>query len=155
MGNYNKISIMNTLNTSSSRKTTLKVTAAMIGPGKKWEHYALNNNGKPIRHKMHVRTGDTVVVIAGEDKGVVEKVISVYQKSGRIKVQGVNILTKHVKATSEGQTGKINKVEGVIHQSNVMHWSSSKQVRSRIGHKMDESKNKKTRFIIKTGEVLE
>merc|ERR1719181_2363613 len=128
-----------------SREITVKVTAGMIGPGKRWEHFALTNNGKPKKHKMHVNTGDTVKVIAGQDKG-----IAVYPKSGRIKVQGVNILSKHVKATVDGQTGKINKVEGVIHQSNVMHWSSAKQVRSRLGHKTDETKNRKRRFLIKT-----
>merc|ERR1719456_1380771 len=134
---------------------TLKVTAGMIGPGKRWEHLPLNRNGKPIRHKMHLKTGDTVVEIAGDDKGKVEDVIAVYPKSGRVKLRGVNIVTKHVKPLSEGESGKINKIEGVIHQSNVMHWSNEKQVRSRIGHKTNEAtNNSKCRFLIKTGEIL-
>merc|ERR1712139_35608 len=109
--------------------------------------------GKSMKNKMNIKTGDTVIVIAGDDKGNVENVIAVYPKSGRIKVQGVNIVTKHVKPMSEGQSGKIKKVEGIIHQSNVMHWSREKQVRSRIGHKIDEAaNNKKVRFLIKTGE---
>lgn len=46
----------------------------MQGPGKKWEHYDLNKNGKPLRIPMHVRRGDTVQVIAGKDKGKVGEV---------------------------------------------------------------------------------
>lgn len=46
----------------------------MQGPGKRWEHYKLNHNKKPIRHDVHVRSGDTVVVIGGKDKGKVGKV---------------------------------------------------------------------------------
>jgi len=49
----------------------------MIGPGKKWEHYELSANGKPIRKNIHVKTGDTVVVIAGNDKGKVSEVTKV------------------------------------------------------------------------------
>ena len=47
------------------------------GPGKKWESYDLNKNGKPVRIPMHVKTGDTVVVIAGKDKGQVGEVSKV------------------------------------------------------------------------------
>ncbi len=44
------------------------------GPGKRWEHYKLNHNKKPVRHDIHVRSGDTVVVVGGKDKGKVGKV---------------------------------------------------------------------------------
>lgn len=47
------------------------------GPGKKWEHYELTKKGKPVRHPMHVKMGDTVVVIAGSEKGTVGKVSEV------------------------------------------------------------------------------
>lgn len=54
------------------------------GPGKKWESYDLNKNGKPLRVPMHVRKGDTVQIIAGKDKGKVGEVsvVSVWQTSG-------------------------------------------------------------------------
>jgi large subunit ribosomal protein L24 len=48
--------------------------AAAQGPGKKWEHYELNKNGKPLRIPMHVRKGDTVQIITGKDKGKVGEV---------------------------------------------------------------------------------
>merc|ERR1719335_1548879 len=131
-----------------SFQAKIQVTAGMIGPGKRWEHFEVNRNGKPIRHKMHVKKGDTVVVIAGDDKGTVENVTAVYPKSGRIRVQ-------RVKPMSEGETGKIKKVNGVIDQSNVMHWSREKQVRSRVGNKITADGNKKkVKFLIKSGEIL-
>lgn len=49
----------------------------MQGPGKKWEHYKLNKNGKPIRLPMHVRTGDFVQVIAGAEKGKTGEILKV------------------------------------------------------------------------------
>merc|ERR1712056_123637 len=89
---------------------------------------------------MHVKKGDTVVVIAGNYKSKVGEVKSVYSKTGRISVEGVRIVTKHIKPTNEGEKGKISKSEGVIHQSNVMHWSTDKQVRSRTGRKLIKGK---------------
>ena len=47
------------------------------GPGKAWEHYKVNKNGKVVRVKMHVKTGDTVVVIAGSEKGKVGEITKV------------------------------------------------------------------------------
>ena len=47
------------------------------GPGKKWESYELNKNGNPVRIPMHVKKGDTVVVITGRDKGKVGEVSQV------------------------------------------------------------------------------
>lgn len=47
------------------------------GPGKKWEHYELNKNGKPLRQQMHVQRGDLVQIIAGRDKGKTGKIINV------------------------------------------------------------------------------
>ena len=49
----------------------------MQGPGKKWEHYELTANGKPVRQTMHVKKGDTVQIIAGADKGKVGTIAKV------------------------------------------------------------------------------
>merc|ERR1712023_579424 len=110
----------------------------MIGPGKRWEHIPLTRNGKPIRQRMHVKKGDTVVIVSGDDKGEVSNVMSVYPKTGRIKVQGANIVTRYTKPTLEGESGKLNTLEGVIHHSNVMHWSANNKVRSRVGYKITD-----------------
>lgn len=47
------------------------------GPGKKWEHYETNKNGKVVRPTMHIRKGDTVQIIAGKDKGKVGQISKV------------------------------------------------------------------------------
>jgi large subunit ribosomal protein L24 len=119
---------------------------------KKWEKQALNQNGNPVRHAMHVKTNDKVVVITGADKGKVTEVVEVFTKSGTILCKDVNIKTKHVKPKGEGETGQIIQKEWPIHHSNVMHWSEAKQVRSRVGHKMVDGK--KVRVLKKTDEVL-
>ena len=66
----------------------VSVSAATLmllqGPGKKWESYDLNKNGKPVRIPMHVKTGDTVVVIAGKDKGKVGEVSKVRARVCRL-----------------------------------------------------------------------
>merc|ERR1712118_132629 len=61
--------------------------AGIVGPGKRWEHIPTNKNGKPPRQTMHVKKGDTVLVIAGNDKGKIGAVTTVYPKTGRIRVQ--------------------------------------------------------------------
>lgn len=52
-------------------------TSVMQGPGKKWEHYDLNKNGKPIRLPMHVQRGDMVQIISGAEKGKTGKITNV------------------------------------------------------------------------------
>jgi large subunit ribosomal protein L24 len=125
----------------------------VIGPGKKWEHYALNKNGNPIRPPLHVMTGDTVVVIAGDDRGKVGKVEKVFTKTSEILMEGINLSMRHKASQMQGEQGERVKKESPISASNVMHWSEAKQVRSRIGHKIVDGK--KVRFLKKTGEVLE
>lgn len=75
--------------------------------------------------KMNVKTGDTVVVITGKDAGTVKtaktgKVLKVYPKTGRIVVQGVNMITKHHKARSAQDKSEKQVIEGTIDASNVM-----------------------------------
>lgn len=75
--------------------------------------------------KMNVKTGDTVVVITGKDAGTVKtaktgKVLKVYPKTGRIVVQGVNMITKHHKARSAQDKSEKQVTEGTIDASNVM-----------------------------------
>ena len=72
------------------------------------------------RVKLHVTKGDTVRVMRGDDKGKEGKVIRVYRKTGRVVVEGVNIVKRHRKArTAEEQSGII-EFAAPIHASNVM-----------------------------------
>lgn len=94
----------------------------------------------------------TLQVVTGSDKGKVATIKSVCSKTGKIIVEGVNIKTNCVAPMKEGETGKLEQKEYPIHHSNVMLYSTTQNVRSRVGHK--EVDGKKVRYLIKTGEVL-
>lgn len=70
--------------------------------------------------KVHVKTKDEVIVIAGKDKGSKGKVLAVNPKSGRVTVEGVAVVTKHQKSRAQGQPGGIIHKEAAIASSNVM-----------------------------------
>ncbi|KXZ53712.1 hypothetical protein GPECTOR_6g629 [Gonium pectorale] len=125
-----------------------------IGGGRKWEHFELGPSGRAVRIPMHVKKGDTVLVVSGKDKGKVGTIIKVLPKKGKVVVEGVNQGTKHLKPRAENETGQIKTLEFPIHHSNVMHYSKEKGVRSRVGHKVLDD-GKKVRFLIKTGEIID
>lgn len=70
--------------------------------------------------KLHVKTGDEVVVITGKDKGKRGKISSVLTKAQRVFVEGVNLQKKHVRKSQQHPNGTILEREGAIHASNVM-----------------------------------
>lgn len=124
-----------------------------MGPGKKWESYKLVGKKRklPERLPLHVKSGDTVVVIAGNDKGKTGKIESVNRKMHQVLIKGVNVK----RSQKKNQDGDMEpfEFEAPVAASNVMHWSEKEQVRSRIGKKIVDGK--KVRFLKKTGEVLE
>lgn len=89
---------------------------------------------------MKVRKGDTVVVIAGKDKGAKGRVIQAYPDSGRVLVEGVNRIKKHtrISRTQRGaQSGGIVTQEAPVHISNVMVTDSDGKP-ARVGKRTDE-----------------
>ena len=100
---------------------------------------------------MKIKTGDTVKVIAGKDKDKEGKVLSVDKKTGRVVVEGVNMVTKHAKPSASNQQGGIINKEAPIDASNVMYVQSGKA--TRIGYKVEDGK--KVRVAKKTGEVID
>ncbi|MDR3552625.1 MAG: 50S ribosomal protein L24 [Clostridia bacterium] len=70
--------------------------------------------------KVHVKTGDTVMIISGKDKGKKGKVLEVSPDEGKIIVEGRNMVTKHVKPRKMGQQGGIVKAEGALYACKVM-----------------------------------
>lgn len=104
--------------------------------------------------RMHVKTGDTVQVIAGKDKGKVGEVLQVLPKMSRVIVAGVNLRTKHLKAKAEGESGQIDTREASIHSSNVMLYSQKEKVASRICYTFTED-GRKVRKLKKTGEIID
>eukprot|EP00775_Hariotina_reticulata_P013593 gene13593-13718_t len=108
-------------------------TRANPGGGKPWERTQTNQNGKPIKVQMHVKKGDIVQVIAGSDKGTVAEVEKVIPTRGLIVVKGVNISVRNIAPRSKEEQGQQKRQESPIHHSNVMHYSTAQQVRSRVG----------------------
>jgi len=73
-----------------------------------------------VRHAVHVRSGDTVRIVRGDDRGKEGKVLRVLRKKNRVVVQGINIVKKHRRARTAEETGGIFDVEAPIAASNVM-----------------------------------
>jgi large subunit ribosomal protein L24 len=97
-----------------------------------------------------IKKGDTVRVIAGEDKGKEGKVLEV--KNGRVKVEGVNKVKIHVKPNQSNAKGGIVEEEAFMDISNVMYVLDGKV--TRIGFKTEDGKDK-ARYAKKTGAVIE
>ena len=69
--------------------------------------------------KLHIKTGDTVVVLSGESKGVKGKVIAASPEEGKVIVEGANIVSKHTKARRQGEKSQIVKTEGAMYACKV------------------------------------
>ena len=85
---------------------------------------------------LHVKKGDTVVVLSGKQKGKSGKIISVNPKKGQVVIEGVNMLTTHVKPRRQGETGGIVKAEGAMYASKVMVVCPSCGKPTRLAHKV-------------------
>ena len=96
-----------------------------------------------------IKTGDTVKVIAGKDKGKDGKVLAV--KDGKVLVEGIGMVTKHTKPSAANQQGGIVNKESFIDASNVMLLHKGQT--TRVGFKMDG--DKKVRVAKATGEVID
>ena len=108
--------------------------------------------------KMHVKKGDTVLVISGKDRGVTGKVIAAYPTQQRVLVEGVNRIRKHTKigqSTRGAKTGGIVTQEAPIHVSNVMPVveADGKKVGTRVGARVEDD-GTKTRIARRTGEDI-
>ena len=101
-----------------------------------------------------IRKGDTVVVIAGADKGKRGEVLRVLPKDNRAVVQGVNIAKKHTKPRGMGQPGGIVEQEATIHLSNVMLIDGKSDKATRVGFRLLED-GRKVRVAKATGNVIE
>ena len=108
----------------------------------------------PERIKMRIKKGDTVQVICGKDKGKTGEVLRTLPYENRVVVQGINLRTRHVKPTQEGETGRIVTEEASLHASNVMVYSTAKQVASRVEIVVEKDGTKKRR-LKKTGEIID
>ena len=106
-----------------------------------------------MQKKLHIKKGDTVVVIAGNDKGQKGKVLEVLRAKNRAIIEGVNMITKHVKPSANNPEGGIEKTEAPIHISNIMVVDPASGEPTKVGRKMNDQ-GKLQRFSKKTGELI-
>ena len=103
--------------------------------------------------KLKIRKGDSVRIIAGDDKGKEGKVLEVDVEKKRVFVEGYNIVKKHQKPTAGKPEGEIKKTEASIHISNVMLLNPASGKPTRVGRKLNE-KGKLQRYAKETGELI-
>lgn len=108
---------------------------------------------KASREVIHVTKGDTVRVMRGDDKGKEGKVLMVYPKTGRVKVDGINIVKKHRKARRPEETSGIIEMAAPFHASNVMLIDSRSGKPTRVKTRIDADGTKE-RVGVKSGEVI-
>ena len=101
---------------------------------------------------MHVKSKDTVIVISGKDKGKKGKVVEVSPKEGKVIVEGINIVSKHVKPRNQGEAGGIVKVEGAMYASKVQLYCDKCGKGVRV--KTNVVDGKKVRVCAKCGKEL-
>ena len=102
--------------------------------------------------KLKIKTGDTVRVIAGDHKGSEGKVVKILREKNKAIVEGVNMVSKHVKPSAQNPQGGIEKKEAPLHISN-LSLLNSKGEATRVGYKVEG--DKKVRFAKKSNEVID
>ena len=107
---------------------------------------------------MHIRKGDTVMVIAGNARGKTGKVLKVYPERERVIVESVNIIKRHTRPNQRNPQGGIVQKEAPVHMSNVMLIDPKTNQVTRVGMKVtvDATTNKKRRMRVSraTGEMF-
>ena len=106
-----------------------------------------------MNKKLHIKKGDTVMVIAGNSKGQQGRVLMVDKQHDKAIVEGVNMVSKHERPTNDNPQGGIVKKEAPIHVSNLKVVDGSGKP-TRIGRKLDEKTEKLVRYSKKSGEVI-
>ena len=101
--------------------------------------------------KLHIKKGDTVYVLAGDDKGETGRVLSIDAKKGRAIVEGINKVKKSTKPSAQNPQGGIVEKEAPIHMSNLSVLDPKTKKPTRVGYKRDEN-GKKVRISKKSGE---
>jgi large subunit ribosomal protein L24 len=103
--------------------------------------------------KLHIKKGDTVIVISGESKGQQGRVLEVQRSKDRAIVEGVNLISKHQKPNAEHPQGGIIKKEAGVHISNLMVVDPKTGKATRIGRKRN-AEGKLVRYSKKSGEEI-
>jgi large subunit ribosomal protein L24 len=102
--------------------------------------------------KLKIKSGDNIVVTAGDHKGSEGKVMRIFAEKNKAIVEGVNLVSKHEKPNTKNPQGGIVKKEAPIHISNLALIDAKSKKATRVGYKMEG--DKKVRFSKKSNEVI-
>jgi len=102
--------------------------------------------------KLKIKSGDSVIVTAGDHKGTEGKVLRVFLDKNKAIVDGVNMVSKHEKPSASNPQGGIVKKEAPIHISNLSLLDPKSGEATRVGYRMEDGK--KVRFAKKSNQVL-
>ena len=105
------------------------------------------------RVKLHVTKGDTVRVVRGDDKGKEGKVLRVYRKTGRVTIEGVNIVKRHRRARNPDEQSGIMEFPAPVHASNVMLLDPKGGTPTRVRRQIDDDGTKE-RISVKSGDAI-
>ncbi|MGM9827155.1 MAG: 50S ribosomal protein L24 [Muribaculaceae bacterium] len=103
--------------------------------------------------KIHIKKGDNVYVLAGEDRGKTGRVLSVLRTKGRAIVEGVNYVTKATKPSAKNPQGGLVKMEAPINLSNIALVDPKSGKPTRVGYRIDDN-GKKVRYSKKSGQEI-
>ena len=147
------------INSKNKKRRVIFSRAPIKGRPKKKGFYIvssafLKKNASNPRPKLHVKRGDTVMVISGQDKGKTGKVIASLPRESKVIVEGVNIIKRHQKPRGIGQAGEIVEKEAPIFASKVMYYDVTKKRPTRIGYKIIKD-GKKVRISKVSGEQID
>ncbi len=106
-----------------------------------------------MNNKVHVKTGDTVIVLSGKERGKKGKILAVSPKEGKVIIEGINMVSKHVKPRKMGEQGGIIKAEGAMYACKVQVVCPHCGKPTRVSHKIYEDGTKE-RICKKCGEAL-
>ena len=114
---------------------------------------AVRHAAKAERVRMHITKGDIVRVMRGEDKGKEGKVLRVFLKTGRITVEGVNMVKRHRKARRAEETSSIMDMPAPVHHSNVMLLDPKTDRPTRVKRRIDDDGTKE-RISARSGQAI-
>jgi ribosomal protein L24, bacterial/organelle len=106
-----------------------------------------------MQKKLHIKKGDSVMVITGESKGQKGRILEIDRVKNRALVEGLNMVSKHTKPNAKAPQGGIIRKEAPIHLSNLMLVDPASGKPTRIGRKLND-KNKLVRYSKKSGEEI-
>lgn len=101
---------------------------------------------------MKIKTGDNVIMLSGKDKGKKGKVLKAFPSTGKVVVEGINILKKHQKARQQGKSGEVIELPSPVDASNVALIDPKSNKATRINYKVEGGK--KVRVSNKSGQVI-